>query len=255
MNDLAILQPIKPFYFNNEYSEKYCMMMPVQNKNSEFVLFPAYIKGKPQLEALYDMMNNSDIGIANFESAVKAGINNRVKLADIMNMDSESIKQHIQSQQTIHRGIQVETPEHHIDAKIKYGSQLRAINISGLNYDAMYTVAGKEMSAAKLVEHYQKLIEANLKDSYGDVKMEFLNESGEINWSKVKQMLKKNAIENNMPERFIDSIKTVTVNDVVTGESIETLSIAVFDPMFSGKTESVFTSKFSNLILFSLQKM
>jgi hypothetical protein len=246
LNDLAILQPVKPFYFNNEYSEKYGTMVPVQNKNSEFVLFPAYIKGKPQLEALYAAMENNDIGITNFESAVKAGINNRVRLSEIANMDSEILKKHIQSQQTIHRGIQVEVPEHHINSSIKYGSQLRAIAISNLDYNAEYDVDGKPMKATELVEHYQNLIEANLKDSYGEVKKEFLNDNGTMNWKSVMRMLHRNALDNNMPERFIDAIKIVNVEDKETGNQIETLSIAVFDPMFSGKTESVFTSKWRN---------
>ena len=40
LEELVVFQPIKPFMFNHNFNSEYNFMVPVQNKNSEFVLFP-----------------------------------------------------------------------------------------------------------------------------------------------------------------------------------------------------------------------
>jgi hypothetical protein len=233
VEDLVVFQPIKPFMYNHDYNITYGGMAPNQHKNSEFILLPSMVKNNPRLKAIHDYMVSNNIDIANFESAVKVGLNGAVKIDDLIAGEQAKVQTH----KMMHRGIQMETPEHHVDSSGKFGSQLRKIIISDLDPTADYIVGGEKMKASELVSFYQELIMSNLKDSYGRVADEFLT-NGEIDMEKVSLILRLNAESSLMSEDFIDSIKV----DKSTGM----LRLPVFDELFSNKMESVFTSMARN---------
>lgn len=234
LEDLEIFQPIKPFMYNNEYNAEYGVMMPVQNKNSEFVLFPKLVENNPRLKALYDHMQNNDIDIANFESAVKAGLHDVISMEDIEN-GAIPVKIKLN---TLHRGIQQETPEHHVDSTGKYGSQPRKLIIADLDPNVMYEVNGwKSMSAKEIVSRYQSIIAANLKESYGDVLDEFTTD-GNLDWKKISTLLRVEMESSLMSEDFINAIQVH-----VDGNR---LKIPLFDELIGGKIESIITSKWRN---------
>lgn len=79
-----LIQTIKPFFFghdtiNSGVNDDNILMVPHQNKNSEFALLASLglvagvMKNSPQLRALNDFMLNNDIDVVQFESAVKVG--------------------------------------------------------------------------------------------------------------------------------------------------------------------------------------
>jgi len=73
--DIAlILQPLKPFAYGQVYADKLGRLVPVQNKNSEYLLLPQTVAGNERLENLYKYLIDNNIDSANFDSAVKAGL-------------------------------------------------------------------------------------------------------------------------------------------------------------------------------------
>jgi hypothetical protein len=68
-----VMQPLKPFVYGMVFDEERQKMVPVQHKNSEFLLLPQFVKGNPVLEELYEKMHDdtNPIDVVNFEYAVK----------------------------------------------------------------------------------------------------------------------------------------------------------------------------------------
>ena len=116
--------------------------------------FPSLVNKNAKLKSLYDYMTTNNISIANFESAVKAGLNGTIALDDIVSGKTAKV----QLNEMLHRGIQMATPEHHIDSTGKHGSQIRALVIADLDANTTYTIDGKPYKSDELVEHYQELI-------------------------------------------------------------------------------------------------
>ena len=144
------------------------------------------------------------------------------------------------------RGIQMATPEHHIDADVKEGTQARAITFSDMNPDSIYRLEGngREMSSQQLRDEYLDMLEANLKESFNDVKDMFY-ENGKFNWKLVQDVLLQEAVDRRLPDDFKAAIKYIEANN--------TLALPVFDPVFNEKMESLFTSIMRNRI--TKQKM
>ncbi len=236
-DDLVVMQPIKPYMFNNIFDETRNIMVPVQHKNSEYVIFKQFTDKNPKLKALHDYMLDNNISIANFESAVKTGLTNVATLEEISN----GVIPKVQEIPMSDRGIQMATPEHHIDSVIKEGTQMRAISFSDMNPDSEYRIngEGKSMKSGELRNAYLNLLEANLKESFNDVKDMFY-ENGKFNWKLVQDVLYQEAVSRGLPDDFQSAIKY--------NESTGRLNLPVFDPVFNERMESLFTSIMRNRI-------
>lgn len=236
-DDLVVMNPIKPYMFNNIFDETRNIMVPVQHKNSEYVIFKQFTDKNPKLKTLHNYMLNNNVSIANFESAVKTGLTNAVTLEEISNGTIPNVQEIPMSD----RGIQMATPEHHIDNSIKEGTQMRAISFSDMNPDSEYRIngEGKSMKSGELRNAYLNLLEANLKESFNDVKDMFY-ENGKFNWKLVQDVLYQEAVSRGLPDDFQNAIKY--------NESTGRLNLPVFDPVFNEKMESLFTSIMRNRI-------
>jgi len=241
--DMIVLQPIKPFMFNQKYNKERGIMVPNQHKNSEFILMPQLVNSNPELKALYDYMNENNVDIANFDSAVKVGEYGATKFDELVNKTSNPVIHQIDM---LHRGIQQATPEHHIGSTGKFSTQLQVNAIANLTAvdtngnNVMYKVGNKLLTASELQSHYMDLIEENLRSSYEDeVKKEFLTDD-KLDWKKLSNILKLAAEGEQLPQDFVDAISY----DENTGK----IKLSPFDPTFGTKMESIFHSMFRNRI-------
>lgn len=241
--DLIVLQPIKPFMFNQKFNSTRGIMVPNQHKNSEFILMPQLVNENPKLKALYDHMIDNNIDIANFNSAVKVGEYGSIGFDDSTNGTQTPI---IHKIDMLQRGIQQETPEHHIGSSGKVNTQIQVNAIANLaNVDingepVIYNVGNKKMNSNQLTEHYLDLINENLRSSYEDnFREEFLT-NNKLDWTKVSNILKLAAEGEQLPQDFIDAISY--------NENTGKINLPPFDPLFGNKMEAIFHSMARNTI-------
>ena len=241
--DLIVLQPIKPFMFNQKFNQGGGMMVPNQHKNSEFILMPQLVNENPKLKALYDHMMDNNIDIANFNSAVKVGEYDSIGFDELTSGTQTAT---IHKIDMLQRGIQQETPEHHIGASGKVSTQLQVNAIANLQHldvngnKITYNVGNKKFNSKQLVEHYLDIIEENLRSSYEDsFRDEFLTDN-KLDWEKVSNILKLAAEGEQLPQDFVDAISY----DENTGK----IKLPPFDPLFGSKMEAIFHSMVRNKI-------
>ena len=243
-SDIAlVMQPLKTFMYTMVYDEKLGRMMPIQHKNSELLLLPQLANNNPKLKAVLDYMNKNDIGIVNFESAVKAGLSGAISIDDIM--ANQDVAATIHTIPTKDRGIQMETPQHYKDTQNLFGTQLRKIIIADLveGHDYVITpgsgIKSLTMKAEQLIGLYEGIIIQNLKDAYNELKEEFTID-GKLDWKKVHNILAREGISRNKGEDFEKAIEYV--------ESTGKLALPLFHPMHSETMQSLMTSIFRNNI-------
>lgn len=228
---------------NQKFNQGRGIMVPNQHKNSEFILMPQLVNENPKLKALYDHMMDNNIDIANFNSAVKVGEYDSIGFDELTSGTQTAT---IHKVDMLQRGIQQETPEHHIGASGKVSTQLQVNAIANLQHldangnEIIYNVGNKKFNSKQLVEHYLDIIEENLRSSYEDnFKDEFLTDN-KLDWKKVSNILKLAAEGEQLPQDFVDAISY----DENTGK----IKLPPFDPLFGSKMEAIFHSMARNKI-------
>ena len=206
IHDLDIVcQPMKPFVYTQIAKQSYSKVMkflkvPVQNKNSEYVLIMAGAIAASQggkvnrLKAISEFMDANDIDTIQFGTAVKSGqmgvidINGATSEKDIKTIleahtfatdpTTSAVKtdagQKIYNEQYVHEipfedyGIQQEVPEHLVDAYQLFGSQIRKLILADITPGTIFQVGqdGESMTKEQLIDQYQELIAANVEESF-----------------------------------------------------------------------------------------
>lgn len=231
-NDLKfIMQPLKPFYFG--HSKVGDLVVPVQNKNSEYLLIPQLVKGSPQLEKLYNHMMKNKIASANFESAVKTGL---YGAATIENIDQAV--EHILNNEDY--GLQQETPEHYRDARSLFGSQIRKLIIADIDPNTEFNIAGNILSKDELVDLYQSIIVEDLRDAYEQTSNRFKDIRS------IQQLLLEEIRDRNMGEEMEKAVEIVERYNPVTQQMEETFNLPLFHPLHSKRIESLLNAVFKN---------
>jgi hypothetical protein len=260
----TIWQTIKPFMYTQgprpsgvaDYGN---IKVPSQYKNSEFLLLAMYntiatpLQDSSVLRAINEFMEENDIDIMMFESAVKAGnqapikIDINMSLPDIKNLLNSKIKNSDGSEnaEVIHEfdyedyGIQVETPEHMVDKYQLFGTQIRKLISSDMSDDIEISLFGskKKFSKAEWWTMYNGLITANVVDSYNEVAKEFssIEHVAEI----IQSELKGNT-------RYSDEIKKacelIEVTNPLTGETEKVFNLPLYDPVQSERVQHLLNS-------------
>lgn len=260
----TIWQTIKPFMYTQgprpsgvvDYGN---IKVPSQYKNSEFLLLAMYntiatpLQDSSVLRAINEFMEENDIDIVMFESAVKAGnqapikIDINMSLPDIKNLLNSKIKNSDGSEnaEVIHEfdyedyGIQVETPEHMVDKYQLFGTQIRKLISSDMADDIEISLFGskKKFSKAEWWTMYNGLITANVVDSYNEVAKEFssIEHIAEI----IQNELKGNT-------RYSDEIKKacelIEVTNPLTGETEKVFNLPLYDPVQSERVQHLLNS-------------
>jgi len=234
-NDFALFaQPMKPFVYGQIFDNLRRRIIPVQNKNSEYLLLPQFTAKNPKLDKLRKHMEDNKIGVANFESAVKAGLSG---VASIDNVQDATI--HTLNMED--RGIQQEVPEHFVDASNLFGTQIRKLIMADLDPNIDYTIAGaKSMKAKEYQKLYEDIIIADLTESYQNVRNEFLNDDNSLNWKKISNILIDEIRSRGKGEELEDAVSY--------NEETGKLNLPLFHPIHAVTSQNLLTSIFKTRI-------
>ena len=244
-----VMQAFKPFYFGHmKMNEEDKVIRPLQIKNSEVLLLPQMISGSPELQKIYDYAMENEIKSINFHSAGKIGTSGvgKVDLSDsnnitIFDLDNSAY------------GLQQETPEHYIDARSLFGSQIRKLIISDLSDNARFILYGKEYTREQLIELYQDLIVQDLAEAYNDVSKVFERNSDDTGFTEkstkeIHDMLAEEILSRDMGDDLLDAIKLVPRKNPLNNKTELMFNIPLFHPLHSKRTESLINSLFKNRV-------
>ena len=223
-----VMQPLKPFYFG--HSEVDGMIVPVQNKNSEFLLLPQLVNKSETLKKLYDYMIKNDIDSANFESAVKAGLSKQVTIEDLATANAEDIV-HVLSNNDF--GLQQETPAHHIDHDQLIGTQVSKLAVSDIADDTIFEIFGQKMNKQEFLDFYQSINEADI-DERLEKTLALFKDNKELS-----KMIKQEMIDRNLG---LDMEMAV---DLVNGE----FRLPLSHYLVSNKTEAILNAIFKSRVI------
>lgn len=192
----VVWQSIKPFMYTQIMQDDPTggkLKVPVQHKNSEFLLLAATVLNSPVnqspvLKALNEFMNENEIDCVMFESAVKVGCQGPI---DINGLDAEGVKKTLtkyimkngeQNPEVVHTipyedyGIQVENPQHAVDAMNLIGTQQRKLGISDISDDAEFTIRGKKFTKKEIIALYNEIIVDNQAQDAEELEKIFYNQ-------------------------------------------------------------------------------
>jgi predicted NAD-dependent protein-ADP-ribosyltransferase YbiA (DUF1768 family) len=271
-NALNLFSPEKPFIFAQRIVDG--TVVPFQGKNSEVTLTRALAyktdsDGKilfPKLVALYDVLMNgiededgniTEVDAAMFESAVKVGaIGNtttpkgKVRFSEFLEQKDGTYQlspgAHVLSLKTEEWRLQQETPEHFIDAEGNFGTQLRNLAIGDMDLEGTYDINGTNMKGYEVAKMYQELIAEDLKASFEELKSVFENEDGTINYERLAEMLRKEVINRDMGQEYLDALEPI--KKIIEGKETITTTLPLYHPLISYKMMAVLNSFFKNRV-------
>ena len=265
-------KPEKPFDVSSYILEG--IEIPFQAKNAEVVLTPSLALKKdssgqyinPKLAAAYMDMNGptKKYDVLYFESAVKVGglgvgINEKgqVQFADyIYDNETDSFKlSHDEIIKTpsgflelnwADLRLQQETPEHYSDDRSNFGTQLRNLVIADIQMEKDYEmIDGIIMTGEQVVEMYQDLVVQNIKESFEEVRRDFQDKDGNINYDFLVRKLREEIINREMGNEYLEALAPV---QEVLGNNGSGTALPLYHPLISYKMESLMNSFFKNRI-------
>lgn len=227
----AVFQPLKMVYFGDHRNDKLNLNIPVFDKMAMFPMFKALAKADNRL--LYNRMNSLNekgeydsklgtIDMLTFESAVKVG--GRKKFNTYL--DAENTKFNITelfkpsylntrkegdlpvfSQNMNNLRLQLNTsPHEHIERS--FGTQATKICLGNLIDDRTYgTNKGINKKGYTIKKEVMNAINALTKKGAEEVIHRFFNKQEEINYKELSKYLIDQAMDNNMPQEFIEGLK------------------------------------------------
>lgn len=210
----VVWQPLKPFVYSQIRKTSGATTMselkvPVQNKNSEYLLLIADAimrsgKQANKLQAIFDFMedsaydngeyNGKGIDTVQFISAVNSGGMGAIDIASTNSYEetyslleskayysrdkrsSSDNDNDRYDEQYVHTisfedyGIQQEVPAHLADHKQAMGSQVRILSVSDISANARFVINNEEYDRDRLHKEYFDLIAENIRDSYEKLK-------------------------------------------------------------------------------------
>ena len=220
-----VMQPLKPFYFGHVKSiENSNTIVPVQNKNSEFVLIPQMVNKLPagnNLRKLYDHMTAENIDAVNFATVVKVGKHN------VISIDNLNTAETVNLSNSDYR-IQQENPEHHIDADNLFGSQVSRLIIADIDPNTTYTLPSGEVTAKELTDLFQETIIQTAEAGLAKLKKSFKSPRT------IRDMLLEEVRNRNLGPQFEEALALRN----------EEFTLPLFLPIHSRKNEQLLTSLF-----------
>ena len=238
----VVNQPLKPFmYGHTKMGNK---VVPVQNKNSEYLLTAQLASKSPKLKKIWEFLQkNPDIEFISFESVVKAGLNRTLNWDNLENYTSQEVKDNLQVLNNADYGIQQEVPVHYLDDQNLFGTQIRKLILADITPGTVFNVNGKEYTKEQLVELYQNLIIANLNEAY-DNTIDRLGtiEDGQVvvDITKLSELLSQEVLDQDLGDQLLKAVQL----DKNTGEFV----LPLFNPLHSDRIERLLNSIFKNKV-------
>ncbi|MBS1960715.1 MAG: hypothetical protein JST04_00760 [Bdellovibrionales bacterium] len=240
------LEIFKPFYYGRAFDSFSGRMMSTQVKDAVIPLVPQLVRGT-ELEKLMNHMNDNKIDEVYFESAVKVGT---TYIAPIANSDGtlkSNFGELIKAKPYFNSsyGIQQETPSHIVDYQNKLATQIQKIIIANLDSTGKtYHLGSDILTGNELVDHYFKIMDANLSHNYQELAKELnVNEQGFIdNPESLRSILTNEINRRGLSNNFLDAIKPVSEYD-------NSFKLPLFVSNMADKYESIALSLFDNNII------
>lgn len=224
------------------------MRLAVQHKNSEMIMLTQAIFGSilhqsGKLKGLSEFMEDKNIDVAMFGTAVKVGGQSFIDLNGIE--DAEEVKSKLQKEvyvegtdtinpEVVHEynwddyGIQVATPEHGINAIQLVGTQIRRLVGTDMGADAVFKVGNKSLTRDQWRDYFNAVNTANIREAFEKLDKEFRDPK------KISDLLISEIKSNSRYSN--DLIEAVTLNE--NGQ----FNIPIFDPSQSQKIQELLNS-------------
>ena len=273
-----ILQTIKPFMYtvttkstgvkNTDDFGQY-LLSPMQNKNSEFLLvnlmntMVSALSNSGKLKAIERFMEDYQVDVVQFESAVKCGAQGKVDLSQFSDTDENGVYNYLKEISGLEEdriygnpdyitvidyedyGIQTENPEHLRDTKALFGTQLRKLIFEDIPTGTTFKIDGESYTKEELWSLYNQLITVNVFNSYNDVAKEFSTIDG------IAKLVSRQVKEN--PQMYSEELRKacelVDVKDEKTGEVHKEFNIPIHEPTQRNRIESLLLSVIKNSVI------
>lgn len=212
--------------------------VPVQHKNSESILLPMLgMQFKsPKLRGMMQAMNDHQIDVIMFDSAVKVGLQGVLDINDMH--DRKQISDYIGSFKNDNQvfktisyedyKIQQPIPEHLQDTSQLFGTQLRKLVISDIATDAIFNIKGTSLNKEQITNLYNSAIIDNVIDSYQGLIKDFGNEES------LQAIIENELINNTRYSK--DLLNAVQLDS--NGKFV----LPLFDPSQSGRIQQLLNS-------------
>lgn len=222
--------------------------LAVQHKNSEMIMLTQAIFGSilhqsGKLKGLSEFMEDKNIDVAMFGTAVKVGGQGFIDLNGIE--DAEEVKSKLQKEvyvggtdtinsEVVHEynwddyGIQVATPEHGINAIQLVGTQIRRLIGTDMGADAIFKVGDKSLTRNQWRDYFNAVNTANIREAFEKLDKEFRDPK------KISDLLISEIKSNSRYSN--DLIEAVTLDE--NGQ----FNIPIFDPSQSQKIQELLNS-------------
>ena len=244
---------INPLFWNTDICRKYANEFDAKKEEGKNGLTP----NAKKLIQLVKFMEDYDIDIVQFESAIKVGGKAKIDISNVSaenNNFYEYLKQatgydHLKDETgkpTCYKdviseysyddyGIQASTPEHLIDIEQLVGSQIRRLAIADIDDNAIFSVDinGRKRSMTKnqFVNHYNAIITENILENFRELDKTFSNVE------KIEKLLIDEMRGNK--QYTPDMIKAARLTTLPDGNKVFDL---ISDPVVSDKIESLLNS-------------
>lgn len=224
------------------------MRLAAQHKNSEMIMLTQAIFGSilhqsGKLKGLSEFMEDKNIDVAMFGTAVKVGGQGFIDLNGIEN--AEDVKSKLQKEvyaggtdainpEVVHEynwddyGIQVATPEHGINAIPLVGTQIRRLIGTDMGAGATFKVGNKSLTRDQWRDYFNAVNTANIREAFEKLDKEFRDPK------KISDLLISEIKSNSRYSN--DLIEAVTLDE--NGQ----FNIPIFDPSQSQKIQELLNS-------------
>ena len=274
----TIFQTIKPFVYTQttkstgvkitkDFGEY--LKTPMQCKNSEFLLINALntmvfaLSDSGKLKAIEQFMEDYNVDVVQFESAVKCGGQGKLDLSTLSDSDYNGVYDYLKKTTGFNvdsengnsdyvtiidyedYGIQTENPEHLLDTQALFGTQIRKLIFEDIPEKTTFNINGKEFSKKELWDLYNKLISTNVFFSYKDIEKEFGSIEG------IAKLVQKQVKENPLmySEELRKACELVEVKDEKTGEVHKEFNLPIYDPVQRNRIEALLLSVIKNTVV------
>lgn len=254
------IDPVKPFYYNRSYDPKLGRMTSNLIKLSSLPLIPQLTRGT-ELDKLRLWMENKDTGVkvgpnrvdeVVYQTAHKVG---SYEVSTPHSIDGESNvkfdpKSMLDSGIRVlpHEGytIQLDNPEHLIDAKAKFGSQFAKLIIEGLDPNATYGEFGNQQ---ELFTEYQDTVSELVQIAH-DTLMEdigaIVNEDSSIEFTENSLDKLAGIVQNELGRRDASEVLKQGLELTADGKRFK---VPAFFSGASSKVESLFLSLYTQRVV------
>lgn len=245
------LQPFKPFYYGMTYSDTFNKMVPVQNKNSEFVVFPQMLnmpnlskEGKARIQKMLDIFETGEIQSIQFESAVKVGKSKVYNFNDINANNMEQVRQDAHTLYNKDYNLQLSVPEHHMDEEVLLGVQIMKLAISNMDLNSLdknYELNGEMYTAKELFDKYQGAITQNIEEEAKKLREVFksVDDKGNTTDEKLARILKEEMMSRGMSKKYLDALEL---------DGNKKFKYPLYFPLSASKNENVMSALFRNRV-------